>query len=355
LASFIRPSRRKRLDSSRKNGRVIKELPSKGNKIATLIPKIILFLLYKSAMIFIAKGKKVALPREFRPINNTTAYIYNQLVELIKGDLYSTLRISTVTPAEAHNETIKGKLKDANILDWLKKNTPSHEFEDVLTKSIASAIVADMANFVYEAISAAQRGKLSVGYALLRKPFTDELLILEQLLVDRTNFINNFYSNTDPSKYNPLKLSKVYEDVRLMLEKSLEKVATSLFTLDTLYSLRYDGSSPVGILGYSQRALHIVTNGKGYETNIQNLNFVFSNAEDFDKQWKHFYFVVPYLLIYTLEVVDAIFLPYLESEPQKSAFQVRKFRRLLAMVQWLVQSNWEKTKERTKLSNHIKK
>ena len=44
------------------------------------------------------------------------------------------------------------------------------------------SVLADFVNFTFESLSCAMRGKMAVAFALLRKPFTDELLIFEQIL-----------------------------------------------------------------------------------------------------------------------------------------------------------------------------
>ena len=60
---------------------------------------------------------------------------------------------------------------------------------DTLARDILQALMVDFLHFVYESLSAAKKGKISVAYALLRKPLTDMLLLLEQILVNRHEFI----------------------------------------------------------------------------------------------------------------------------------------------------------------------
>lgn len=67
------------------------------------------------------------------------------------------------------------------------------DLELILTKHIILSITSDFINFVFESLYCAKRGKITVAYALIRKPFTDELLILEQLLYNRSDFIYRFF------------------------------------------------------------------------------------------------------------------------------------------------------------------
>ncbi|RBL90037.1 hypothetical protein DF182_26565 [Chitinophaga flava] len=76
----------------------------------------------------------------------------------------------------------KSKLKElescqTNTLDWLKNAGLDDELVTTLVKHVTMSVLSDLVNFLYESISNAQKGKMSVAYALLRKPLTDELLI----------------------------------------------------------------------------------------------------------------------------------------------------------------------------------
>ena len=119
------------------------------------------------------------MPRQYRAINNVTAIIYDQLVSIFTP-LYNPLKSTTIS-LDRENHSFVKELENQKIhaLDWLAKNNLTKELSVVATKHIVLSIVSDFVNFVYESLNSAKKGKLTVAYALARKPFLDELLLLE--------------------------------------------------------------------------------------------------------------------------------------------------------------------------------
>ena len=159
-----------------------------------------------------------------------------------------------------------------------------------------------------------KKGKLSVAYALLRKPFTDELLLLEQLLADKEEFIDRFYIQGDPDLYDP-QPRKYKINNESTIKRAIDKLtSTTAIDAEFIFNVRYDKACEYGINGISNKALHIVTSDYNYKTQNQNLNFIFATQESRESMWQHFYYSVPYLLIYTASVVDEIIFSYLPDE-----------------------------------------
>lgn len=152
-------------------------------------------------MIYIKEKEKVNLPKKYHKINNVCAFIYDQLTEIFAENTYKGL-LSTKFNVQPNLMT---SFKDGTIhpLDLLKQHQLDDELTTILTKHITMSIVSDMVNFIYESFSCAKKGKMTVAYALLRKPFTDELLILEQLLYDPKDFINRFFHSGNIEEYDP--------------------------------------------------------------------------------------------------------------------------------------------------------
>jgi len=65
-------------------------------------------------------------------------------------------------------------------------------------------------------------------------------------------------------------------------------------------------------------ANHLVTTCKYYKTESLNLNFVFSGPDSQESQWKYLYTVLPYLLFYSIEVIQAV----LDQEIGENKFEV---------------------------------
>ncbi len=144
--------------------------------------------------LYIEKNQKVRLPKKYYKINNICAIIYDQLTEIFSEDIYKELNKTEIKSSENENFDEYLKRNKIHVLDWLKTNQRNDELETILTKHIALSVISDFVNFIFESLYCAQRGKMIVAYALLRKPFTDELLILEQLLVDKKNLETDFFT-----------------------------------------------------------------------------------------------------------------------------------------------------------------
>ncbi len=296
-------------------------------------------------MIYIEDKEKVALPKKYHNVNNLCAIIYDQLTEIFVADNYKGLNWATFK-LDKNKQLLVDELQrnEIHVLEWLKANDLTDELTSVLTKHITMSLVSDFVNFIYESLSNAKRGKMTVAYALLRKPLTDELLILEQLLYDPHEFIQRFYHSGEPTDYDP---SKNTIDKRAIIRNALTKAKPNvIFTEDLIYELRYDKSSAAGINGISNHALHIVTSDKHYKTKNQNLNFVFSVEKDIKNYWDHYYYFVPYLLMYSVSIIDNIIFNYLPDKDNQNLRAVKSFRRLVGLVLWT-----ERIKQNTKRAN----
>lgn len=288
-------------------------------------------------MIYIEKNEKVPLPKRYHKVNNLCAIIYDQLTDIYKSENYRPLNGTEFNIKKEEDQFIadlqNGKI---DILDWLKTNKRNDDLVTILTKHITMSVVSDFVNFIYESLSCAKRGKMSVAYALLRKPLTDELLILEQILFDPHEFIQRFYHSGDPASYDP---SHGKIDKREIIRNALSKAKPNIiFTEDLIYELRYDKSSPSGINGISNHALHIVTSDKNYKTPNQNLNFVFWTKGDMEYYWEHYYYFVPYLLIYSVSIIDGIIFNYLPDQTNEDIRTLKSFRRLIGLLIWMDKS-----------------
>jgi len=285
-------------------------------------------------MLYIEKDASSKLPEKYRPINNICAIIYDQITEIFVLENYKSLqRTKFDYDREKHILIDELENEEIHIIDWLKENELTDEIVEFLVKHLTLSINSDLANFIYEALSCAQRGKMTVAYALLRKPFTDELLLLEQLLNDPKEFIHRFFYSGDPKEYDPSSRSTAKKEIiRLALENLNPKL---IFSADFIYKLRYDKKSSLsGLNGLTNQALHIVTNDKNYKTLNQNLNFIFSNQDDINNYWAHFYHFVPYLLIYSSNIIDTIIFSYLPEKENQNLKQLKSFQRFIAIIKW---------------------
>ncbi|VXC57954.1 MULTISPECIES: hypothetical protein [Sphingobacterium] len=280
-------------------------------------------------MLLIGKDQPTRLPEEFHLKHNICAHIYDHLTDVITNKEYREY-LDLTSFKFSEKEIIPDlPMNDEHILDWLGKNHKKEELCEILTKHIALSIVSDLVNFIYESLSTAQKGKLTVAYSLLRKPFTDELFILEQLLVDPKAFIEKFFDDGDPKSYDPSN-KKNLQYIKDILRKAVNKCPNYGISEEFIYSLRYDKSCEYGINGVSNRALHLVTLDSNYRTSKQNLNFIFYNSKDHIEYWKHYYLIVPILLLHTANIVDELIFQFLPKDKFDDIKTIKSLQRLFA-------------------------
>lgn len=282
-------------------------------------------------MLLIEEGQKSHLPKKYRLVNNLCAVMYDQFTSILtEKHFLEHINVNfSIDPAQ---QQFVDELKAGSIhaLDFMKVNGLNVELAEILIKHITMSVLSDFVNFMYESLSCAQRGKMTVSYALLRKPLTDELVIFERLLVRPAEFIQLYFHVGNPKGYDPsepnLNRQQIIQDVFQLANPG------PLFVPDLVYGLRYDKQNPSGINGISNQALHIVTNHPAYRTKDGELNFVFSNYHDYRRYWRHYYYFVPYLLIYAAHVVDELIFSWMPGYEHLKA--VRTFQRFVGTLLW---------------------
>lgn len=299
-------------------------------------------------MLLIEEGQKTHLPKKYRPVNNLCAVIYDQFTSILSQKHF--LEHITVNFAiDPLNQQFIEELNKGSMhaLDFMKANGLNIELAEILTKHITLSVLSDFVNFMYESLSCAQRGKMTVAYALLRKPLTDELVIFERLLTDPAEFIQLYFHVGNPKGYDPSEPNLNREQII----KEVFKWANPgpLFVADLVYGLRYDKQNPSGINGISNQALHIVTNHPAYRTEDGELNFVFSNGQDYRRYWQHYYYFVPYLLIYAAHVVDELVFSWMPGFEHLKA--VRAFQRVIGTLLW--SKSMQGSRKRIKASHQL--
>ncbi|RYU81268.1 LIM domain-containing protein [Hymenobacter persicinus] len=115
---------------------------------------------------------------------------------------------------------------------------------------------------------------------------------------------------------------------KAIIEKAVDKAPMNfVFDATHLYQLRYDKGTKDGLNWITNQALHIVTTDKRYTTPDQELNFVYSTTEDYEKYWKFYYAKLPYLLFYAVTVIDEIVFGLLPEQIDHK--RVRAYRRII--------------------------
>lgn len=168
------------------------------------------------------------------------------------------------------------KLKNEEVLEWLKGNDYISQVGEVTLKSIVRAVAIDMVEFANEALRCTIRGPLTVAIALFRKPFKENLFILEWIVGDPADYFERFFSGDAAQlSLSAVPPARKLDIIRAAMAKT---VYQEWIPADFIYSLRYDKQSEFGFEPLWQHANHLITTQGKLKTEAENLNFVFSRS-----------------------------------------------------------------------------
>lgn len=245
------------------------------------------------------------LPKDFRSSHDFAFFLYREVANtVVFGEKAQIFRSEFILKSESEAEVFK-RLSGEELLTWLQENGYGDVYLDIAYRQMMVALLADFCNFVYEALSCSEKGKLTVSYALLRKPFKENLFYLEWLLADPGDLISKFCF--EPPSTLALSNSVSKERKIEIIKGAMEKTHhPDWISHQFLYDLRYTKAIDYGLESIWNKAIHLVTTFKAFPTESQNLNFVFSNADSLLDQWRRFYLLVPILLNHAVEIVESL-------------------------------------------------
>lgn len=274
--------------------------------------------------LFITEFDSVYLPEEYHFAHNIAVRLHDDLVWLVKDKKIQNKLNVTIKFEKGDKQPSKN---EKDIFDWLIKSGRQDVVDEIISKNVSLAVTSDICHFVFQALDSAKKYKMAVAYALIRKPFLENLIIIEQLLVDEKKFLINFEAN--PEKFDPGKLNDVQKNY--LIEKSLSKIKSDFLDQEIIFQLRFDKTNPDSLYALTNLATHLVTTRHPqFKTESNNLNFIFSGHEEWDAQHSHFYYFIPYILCYTAEVIDRYL--YEKKMITSGFYKKRKFYRLIAQI-----------------------
>jgi len=262
--------------------------------------------------------------------------LIDTLVEVEKSGLHN-IEIEFSDEDEVLLEELNDELSSGmDILEILEEGGKVVEIFDLLFRQVCMGILSDMGHFIYEALECSKKGKLTVTFALLRKPLTENLLYLEYLLYDPGGFIYEFWKGDiqhfglgQKQKINPKEvILGLYDKYNFLKFEEPEDI----------WRMRYEKGSSYSFQTFFQRATHLVTQSKHYRTEPTNFNFIFSNSIDKESQWEGLYSYLPMLLMHTVQVVETLFSTF--GNRAASKYDVTENRTVVGYILWQKYSSW---------------
>lgn len=266
------------------------------------------------------------LPQEFRFSHNFCFFLHDQLVATLKeGEEAKIFDAALIS-----NHELPIGLEAEALFEWLSDNGHRSVILDMYYRQITAALLADMLHFVYESLRCSAKGKLTVAFALLRKPLKENLFYLEWLLADPAEMLSAF-EDEKPSAKSIKLLSDLRkkEVIRLAAEK------TSMgdwLDAEMIYDLRYNKRFSAGFEDLFQKANHLVTSFKALETEPANFNFVFSDDSAHLSQWNALYSYLPLLLLHAVEVIEALLQTFAK---RQDGIDLTHIRNAIGFAYWI--------------------
>jgi hypothetical protein len=271
------------------------------------------------------------LPKEFTFSHDFCLYLHDCLVQfIVEGERGGFFRTTFEFRSTNEGEELKGN-PDLVIFDWLEEKGYSDVLGEALLKAVFPALLSDFCHFIYEALSCSRKAKLTVAYALLRKPLKENLHYLEWLLADPEDLLTTLYNQ--PS--NELAFGKISnpekakEIIRKAIDRTLHK---ELYDVNFLYDLRFNKGAHFGFDALWNKAVHLITTKEPIATEQCNFNFIFSGEEELLYQWQHIYMTLPFLLFYALDICEVL-MAIINKEPPSDITEV-SFHRSLGFLLW---------------------
>ncbi len=256
------------------------------------------------------------LPSEL-DLPHAVAMQFHDILAAIVVDLESANAFSASVELTPEDGEAVRHLQGEALWMWLRDNGHMEVIHDLTYRQLTAALISDACHFIIESLLACAKGKTAVAYTLLRKPFKENLLLLEWLAADPVSFLEHFHGETTYS-YTPNRLSE--EQRRRIITDCAALLGASPF-VDTefLYDVRFSKRVPYSLEQLWTKSTHLVTNAEGTATEPGNLNFVFSTRSAVREQWQYYYTIVPLLLAYFVAVAEHVVARFIDwKEPQRT-------------------------------------
>lgn len=249
------------------------------------------------------------LSEKFQRQHNSCEFLLYQIEDFVVKDNYKKLRVQSL-----HFTKEPDFLDGEHILDYLRRSGEHDKHSEILTSNILNALIADICQFMQIALFASLQKRLTVTFALIRKPFVYNLLVILRLYFT-SDFLDRF---NNEEKFDTAKLTE--DDIKELLKISEEVLFSKSIKADDIYDIVFNPASPDSIKNMSNKALHpSTTQNKNNLTEIQNLNFVFSTEKSIETQWDYLYRKLPLLLLYLNEVLEFIVFDHLKVDDRTYA------------------------------------
>jgi hypothetical protein len=243
------------------------------------------------------------LPEKFRFSHDYALFLHDILARIVVHGEQAGLFVSEFQLKDHDQAEDFDAIHGEAIWDWLEAHGYHAQLREIIYKQVIVALLSDFCHFVFEALSCSRKGKLTVAFSLLRKPFKDNLFYLEWLLADPSGFIDSFtHGGSDTLE----KIRREQTHRFPIIAKAVSLTGKpGMFDATFIDEIRYGRGVEYGFADSWDHANHLITTFKALRTSDQNFNFIFAKPND-EVNLDFLYTRLPMLLNYAVEVVEAL-------------------------------------------------
>ncbi|MBL8635097.1 MAG: hypothetical protein JNM40_17850 [Myxococcales bacterium] len=252
------------------------------------------------------------LPSEFIAAHYLCYRNHDIMLEMLRsGEKHGVFNAEYPFRDEADRHSFE---ESEDIFTWLSETKREEERVDLLRRTIFPAVLSDFLHFVYEALACSGKAKLTVAFALLRKPLQENLHLLESIATDFDSFAAKLA--TEPHRLSAGGsggLSAHQKRIDIAINQIDE---TDRFDGEYLAVLRYDKRNKDSFAHVFDTAIHLFTDNHAIRTEPMNINFIFSDNESRWSQWSYIYSRLPYVLTYARLLFEHVLAAVKKTDPK---------------------------------------
>jgi hypothetical protein len=206
------------------------------------------------------------LPKKFEFSHWYSFFLHDQLVETLKSAEEANVFNSKIEfKDESHEKAVEG-LSGEEFIEWLEENGYKTDVIILYYKQLYAALLSDFLHFIYESLKCSRKGKLTVAYALLRKPLKENLFYMEWLLARPDEFLKRFEEESIYRFKLPHSEEATESEHIAIIREATKNTKTGLWVgAEFLHEIRFKKNSPISLEPLWQKANHLVTTFKYME------------------------------------------------------------------------------------------
>ena len=197
------------------------------------------------------------------------------------------------------------KKRDSNKYDifYFRNHGYASVINQSLYRHIIFSLISDYNIYIEDVIECCKRNHFSTAYTLLRKPFKDDLFMIEWFYSSGYRMVAKFVNNP----IEEFEIEKISKDKKKrIIRKVCKKI--DFFTAKKMYDLRYSKESYESLEKLWNKSIHIITSRKEYKTKDSNLNMIFYSDKEVKENITYIYKVLCSVQLYFVVLISNILL-----------------------------------------------